>query len=465
MSDDVEALRTRVAEFEAQNRALHDAGPGSDAGARPSASAITRSIVATLLITIGVVLAPLGAVGTWAHGQLVDTDRFVQTFAPLAHDPEVQVLVTSQVSGAIQASIDIDGLVDDLVQGVSGLGLPSRASAALGLLAGPAADGIRSLIDDGVERVVTSPQFAQTWEIALRQTHSRATAILQGDPETALQLSRDGTLSLQLGPIIAEVRQSLIDQGFRLAERIPAIDRSIPLVSAESLGLARAVYQLSVVVGYWLPWVALGLLAAGVAIARQRIRALAWAGAGLTVAFLLLAAGLAIGRRLFAATVSPSVMPATTANIVFDELTLLLAPAVWAMVVLSALTALGAWLYGRSRPAVAVRTAADRGFGAIRAAADRNGLGTGGLGALVDRIRPALIAASAVIGSVVIVGNRPATMGGVLGTLGVVLLVIVIIELLRRPAAAASEPAPPRALDETLVLPEQRAETGAEPER
>ena len=89
------------------------------------------------MITISVVLAPIAAIGTWAHGQLADTDRFVQTFAPLAQEPEVQALIASQVTDAIEASVDIGGLVNDLVQGVDGLDLPPRAKTAIGLPAAP----------------------------------------------------------------------------------------------------------------------------------------------------------------------------------------------------------------------------------------------------------------------------------------------------------------------------------------
>lgn len=73
MTDDVEALRSRVAELEARNRALQQETDGPDAApGRSRATAVLRSVVATLLITLSVILAPIAAVGTWAHGQLVD---------------------------------------------------------------------------------------------------------------------------------------------------------------------------------------------------------------------------------------------------------------------------------------------------------------------------------------------------------------------------------------------------------
>ncbi len=150
-----------------------------------------------------------------------------------------------------------------------------------------------------MERLVTSSQFAQLWEGALRTTHSRAIAVIQGDPNRALQLFDDGTLTLELSAIIQAVKQVLIDQELRFAERIPEVHRSIPILASDSLVTVRTVYQIAVVAGYWLPWAVLALLVVGIGIARDRARALAWAGAGLAVSLLLLAGGVWVGGRFF----------------------------------------------------------------------------------------------------------------------------------------------------------------------
>lgn len=308
---------------------------------RPTATgsrARFRTAVAALLIAVSVILAPVAVIGTWARAQLVDTDRFVQTFAPLAAEPAVQSFLTDQVTQAI-------------VERVKNTGGP---------LTGTAAEGVRPLIRSAVERTVTSPRFAQVWELSLRESHDRAIAILQGDPNRAVQLSQEGLVSLDLATVIRQVKQVLVEQGLGFANRIPEIERSIPIVTADSLVQARSFYQFTVAMGYWLPWIALGLLIAGLGTAPHRVRALAWAGAGLAVALLLLAAGLSVGRQFFIGSVSPSVMPSATAEVVFDQATASIYPAVWVLVVLSALVAVGAWLAGSSRPALAIRSAIPR---------------------------------------------------------------------------------------------------------
>ncbi|MBO1902539.1 hypothetical protein J4H92_11335 [Leucobacter weissii] len=439
-SDDVHALRARILELEQRSRELEDRNRELAAAARrpetgrAPAGGRARTAVAVVLVVVSVLLAPVAALGTWARLQLVDTDRFVQTFAPLAEQPAVQSLVTDQVVQGIEENVDVDGLVSDLFAGIEELDLPPRAKAAVPLLQGPAAEGMRSLIRTGVEQLVSSPQFAQLWEGALRETHGRAVAVIQGDPNAALQLSEDGTLSLQLSSVIREVKDVLAGRGLGFAESIPEIDRAIPILTADSLVLVRTVYQIAVAAGYWLPWIVLALLGVGVALARDRPRALAWAGAGLTVSFLLLAAGLGIGKQFFAGAVSPSIMPAATAHLVFDQLTLLMSSTILAMVVLSIFLALGGWMAGGSRPARAIRGAAETGFSAARGAADRRGLSTDSFGRAVERWRSAIVLATIGVGVVVLFLNRPPTAAGVVTTLLVVLLVLLAVELLRRPS-------------------------------
>ncbi|WP_198410824.1 hypothetical protein [Microbacterium halophytorum] len=448
--DDIDALKARLARLEARNRELEEAE-------RPSKRDWGRSTVAVVLILVSVLLAPIAVLGTWARVQLVDTDRFVATFAPLAEDPQVQDFVADQAVQAIEENVDIDSLVGDLFTGLAELDLPPRAQDAIPLLAGPASEGVRSLISSGVDKVVASPQFAQLWENTLRETHGRAIAIIQGDPDTAIQLSDDGTVTLELNTLIEQVKEVLIDEGFGFAENIPAIDRSIPLVTADALVLVRTVYQIAVAAGYWLPWLVLGLVAAGVATAHRRARALGWAGIGLAASFLLLAAGLGAGRVFFVGAVSPSVMPAGTARSIFDQLTELLSSTLTALIVLSAFVALGAWLSGRSRPAAALRGATSSAFSAVRGAADRHGVRTGAFGRAVDRWRPAIIVLTILVGVFALFLTRPVTTGAVVTTVVLVLVVLLVIELVRRPAemdaAAASGVAAP--------TPDAAAEGGA----
>lgn len=428
---EVDDLRLRVADLERENERLR--APDTPRPSRGRA----RTTIAVVLIVVGLLLAPVAALGTWARLQLVDTDRFVSTFAPLAEDRAVQAFVADEVASAINAQVDVDELVREVFDGVRELGLPPRADAALRLLEGPAAQGLETLIADVAAQVVASPVFAEVWESSLRLTHERALAIIQGSPGTALQLAEDGTLSIDLGVVADKVREELAARGIGIADLIPEIDRDVPILQADALVLIRTVYTTAVATGFWLPWVVLALLVAGVSIARRPLPALAWTAALFAVVFALLGVGLGIGRVFFVGAVSPSVMPEAAASALFVQLTSLIQSTAVALAALGALIAIGSWLAGPGRRARMLRGAATQGSNALRAAGERHGLSTGRFGEYVERWRPAILVVVAVVGALLIFLNRPPTLGGVVGVVLGVAAVFLIVELVRRPAASA----------------------------
>ncbi|MEJ1092090.1 hypothetical protein [Microbacterium istanbulense] len=451
IDDDPAALRARLRELEDENAALR---------ATPRRRVSGRSVISGILIVVALLLAPIAAISGWARMQLVDTDRFVSTFAPLAEDPAVQDLVATQVATAIEESLDVPSLVDAVFDGVRDLGLPPRADSALTLLQGPAVDGIHSIIGTVSEDVVTSPQFADIWAQTLRVTHQRAIAVIQGDPNTALTIGSDGTLSIELSTVIESVKQALVDRGVGFADAIPVIDRTIPVLHSDALVLTQTLYAVAVAAGFWLPWVALALLITGVLLARDRRRASAWTGFGIALAFALLAAGLGIGRMLFIGAVSPSLMSADAADAIFGGITDLLLGTTIALALAGALIAASAWYEGDSRFATNLRAVLERGMVRVRAAADRNGIGTGAFGRTIDRWRSAILIAAVVLALLWIVLARPITVGTVLAALVSLTVVLLLVEVLRRPEGSEvvdadeglAEVADPLVLDESVDL-------------
>ena len=419
---DVERPQARVAGPERENVPSRGAGSGFSG----------RSLIAGVLIVLALILAPAAVLGTWVRLQLVDTDRFVATFAPLASDPEVQVFLADEIATAISGQLETDALVSDLFDGIRSLDLPPPAQAALTLLEAPAAQGIRALIERAAERVVESPQFAGIWEETLRVTHAQTIRVLQGDPDSLVSLGADGVIALDLTVAIQSVRAALIEQGIGVAERIPAVERSIPLLQSDALALVRTGYTVAAALGLWLPWLVLALLAGGVALARDRPRATALAGIGLLLVFGLLAGGIRIGRALVVDALSPEVMPAASAQAVYGQLTEAMRSTTLALILLAAVLAAGAWSTGGSRWAGELRRAADAAFARLRAASDERGLSTGSFGRMLHRRRPAIVVVGLLLTVLLLLLVRPISVGTVLGAVAAFLLLLLLVELLRR---------------------------------
>ncbi|WP_091033759.1 hypothetical protein [Microbacterium oxydans] len=435
---ELDDLRARVLLLEQENQTLK-----IETREKPRRRPVGRSIVAGIVLAVAVLLAPIAAMGTWARLQLVDADRFVATFAPLAEDPDVQDFVAAQASAAIQEQVDLTAVVGEVFDGLRELDLPPRAASALTLLEAPAASGLTSLVDGVIHDVVASDQFADIWAQSLRFTHERAVAIMQNSPDTALQLADDGVLSIDLGLVVERVKSVLTERGVGFADLIPEIDRSIPIAQADALVLVRTIYQIAVAAGFWLPWVVLGLVVAGILIARNRSRALFWTSAAFAVAFLLLSAGMGIGRTFFIGAVSPSIMTSAAAQALFDEVTSLLSSTIVALAMVGVLIAVWAWLAGSSRSATASRGVLESGFSAVRGTWERRGLSTGRFGLAVDRFHGPIVIVGMALALLILIVTRPVSFGSVIGvTIGLIVFMI-LIELLRRPTAVAAPPEEP----------------------
>lgn len=434
----------QIARLEAENDALRR-------DAARSAGSRWRSAASATLIVLGLVLGSVSAVTSYAKDLLTDTDQFVATFAPLAADPSVQSVLVTATNDVIDQQVDIPALTADVFDGLQSLDMPPRASAALGLLEAPVAQGAQNLVHGMVQNVVTSPTFSDTWRQALVVSHTQALAVLQGSPDSALVAGTDGTLTLQLGPILEGVRTRLLADGVSFAQGIPTTDRSIVLVQNASLGTAVAAYGIIVTVSSWLPWVALALLIAGVLVARNRRRTVLAAGVAAVVIMVVMLGAVAVGRALGIGALASngSVITPLAAGSVFDQVTEPLTQRLLALGLLALAVALVAWVIGASRAARAVRSAGGRVASAVRPGAAAGSAGgadgaagaAGGapgpvarLGGWIDRSHRWILVVVALIAAAVVLLVHPLTAWLVLWVLLGAVLVLVAVELLRRPA-------------------------------
>ena len=323
-----------------------------------------RTVVASVLIVLGCVLAPLSVLGVWARSQVTDTDRYVETMAPLASHPDVQESLTNRITIAIMQYVDVSDLVRETADALAGAGLPPRAADALRGLSGPAEAGARSFIHDQVSRVVKSDAFATAWETVNRVAHQQLVAVLSGKSQGAVTVQGD-TVTLDLAAFVLSVKQQLINAGFTLAARIPDLHLQFTIIQSEDIKRGQKLYRFVDRFGYILPFVTLALLAGGVIAAKNRRRAAVWAGLGVAISMVLLGAGLALGRHVYLDRLPVSVSSATAAA-VFDTTVRFLRTGLRSVLVIGLIVAAGAFLSGPSSAAVSTRAAFRRVFARTR---------------------------------------------------------------------------------------------------
>jgi hypothetical protein len=444
MEIDQEAdLRDRVARLEAENSALHSqleahaaAGPDENASSRRSRGR-GWTVLAAVLIVLGCLMAPLAVVSGWAKSTLTDTDTFVATYAPLARSPEVQSFVVDRAAEAINQNVNIEQYIADVIDGIKQLGTRPRASAALDALKEPATQGVQTVIRDGIEDFVASEAFAQSWERALRVSHTQLLATMNNDPQALVAAQSDGTIGIQLGPIVEDIKAALLARGLSIASRIPPVDRTIPIAQSNQIPTIQAAYRAIIAVGSWLPWVALIFLAAGVLVARRRSVALVWAALGLGMSMLLLVLGFTIGRGLLLTAVPAAVVPASVTTLFFDTVTAAMHDTAVIGVVLAVAIAVVAWFAGPFRAPRRLRLFYADAVAALRHNAEQHGVATGRVGEWIYAQRRVLHVIIALAASAAIILLRPLSVSDIAWTLVIAVLALVVVSLVERPEPAA----------------------------
>ena len=246
-----------------------------------------RSALASLLLLVGVVLVPVATAGRWAHDVLVPADGFVATVAPLATDPVVTGEVEDRLVTATVRRLEAD-------TGVGG-------------------EQVEPLVRLAVQRAVADPAFARVWRTSTRDVHSQLIDVLTGPSLAAPDVG------LRLAPLSGSVRRELVSAGVPLAERLPTVQATVPLLTAAELTRARGAYGLLEEYGTTLPLVTLLLVALGVLVAPRRASAVGFSCLAVLIEIGVLACAV-LGARLVSPDAVPGSLPTPVVHAVFDTL-------------------------------------------------------------------------------------------------------------------------------------------------
>ena len=408
---EIDRLRAEVAEL----RSRQEAPP-------PRRRGRWRAPVATVLIVLGCILAPISLLGVWSANQVSDTARYVENVEPLVHDRAVQNALTDKITNAITTQVNVTGYANQAAAALTNKGLP-RVGTLLKNFAPQISSAFTNFVHTQVHKVVTGPRFARLWVQANTRIHAQVVKVLSGQGSSSVSI-KNGQVVLNLGPFITLVKQDLAGRGLSIVNKLPAINPTFTLFSAKYLvkaqGGYRAVNNLKIV----LPILMVLLLAAGVYVARRHRRALIGAGLGLAVSMLVLAVGLLIFRSIYLSSVPESVLPADAAAVIFDTFVRFIKDGLRLVLVIGLVIAAGAFMTGPSVTAVRTRSAFTSGFGWLRHGAEHLGIRTGPVGRWTYAHRRALrISAVALAALIFVFWGEPSAVAVIVM---VVLLLVVL---------------------------------------
>src|SRR5215469_8140227 len=419
-------LRTREAEVVSREEARRPRRPG------------WRAPVATVLIVIGCLLAPVAVLGVWTANQVSNTDRYVATMEPLIHDPAIQNALTDKITTQITTHLNVVGYANQAATALTDRGL-TRVGTLLRTFGPQLASAIAGFIHTQVHKIVTGPTVANAWLQVNRVGHAQLVKVLSGQGNSAISTS-NGQVILDLTPFINIVKQALVKRGLTIVNSLPPIHPTIALFSSKTLVQAQTLYRLIHTLKWVLPLLSLVLIALGVYIARSHRRALVGAGLGFAGSMVLLGAILAIFRGVYINSVPNSVVPSDAAAAAFDILVRFIRQGLRLLLVVGLVVAIAAFFTGPSVTAVRTRGAFVKALGWLRETAEHRGLQTGPVGRWTYQHRKGLrVSAASLVALILVFSGRPT--GLTVLWLAIVLLILLgLIELIgRRPTPAQPE--------------------------
>jgi hypothetical protein len=395
-----------------------------------------RWVGAVALLLVGTLLAVVAVLAVFVRNQLLDTDRYVATVAPLAHDPAVQDAVADRLTDEVVTRVDLKAIGDQAAAWLRKQGAPP----AVGALVTPAVNGASSFVHKQIQAIVRSDAFDTAWTEANRAAHRNLVSVLTGSNDGVLR-SSGTTVSVDVGALLATIRDKLVAQGFSLASRIPDVHVEFTVFSSPDLPKLRGYVTALDTVATWLPWAALVLLALAVLVAPGHRRAALLVGAFLAVGGLLLLVALAIARAYALNNLPPSVQSPAAVTHVLDAVLARVRATYRVYVVVGAVVAVLAWFAGPARPAAWTRTAVLRGLDAAGAGLARTGIPLGGVPAVLLRWHAPIDLALLVlaVAGLLLAGISA---GAAVG-FGIALLVaVLLVEVVARSARGRPVPAP-----------------------
>ena len=420
-SNDVEALKARIATLEAKEAELESA----QAGRRFSG----RGFTAWVLVVVAALLFPIALTSFWAQKTLLDTQRYVETVAPLAKDPTIQDAVATQVSTAINNQIDASGKVEEILADFP----------KLQPLAGPITAGLHNLVNTTVDKVVTSDQFAGLWAEVNTRVQQGVVKVLSSDASEGPITIQGDQIILDTGDLITAVKQRLVDRGFTWAQNLPvppAADRQIVLLTSPQLAQARLAYQIAQPVSQWLIFVVLLLFVIAVLVAVRRARMVIAVGVSIILGALVVRLALSYGSMQLELNLSGTTW-AVAQNAFVLIITQYLVAAVRAAFVLGLVLAVVGWYLSDTTSAKASRAYLSKVLNGAGASAGDTALGR--VGGWFARTRTFWRFAIPALAVLVLLFSTPLTGSTILWTTVVAVLAFVVLEILVAAGRAHAE--------------------------
>lgn len=310
----------------------------------PAGPSRGRIVAARILAVVGVVLVAVSLLANWVKREALDPNTFRSTSQELVASEEIRNQLAATTVDQLYANVDVAARLEAR--------LPENVKPLAAPIAGLAREGMERAAGQLLER----PRVQSLFVGAASLAQAQVVRVLEG--KTTRLSTTGGNVVLDLRPVVVRLGDRFGFLG-NLEQTLPPDAGRVTILRSDELDTAQSLTQALKTVADWI-WIP-ALLAWAAALwlvpgrRRKEVRAIA---IGLVVAgvALLVVRRVAGSYLVDSLTQSDSVRPAVSDfwRILSDGLQ----EAAWALVVVGAVAALGAWLTGEGERARATRRAA-----------------------------------------------------------------------------------------------------------
>jgi hypothetical protein len=302
----------------------------------------SRSIIAWVLVVVVSILLPLSVMTVWAVNIVTNTNKYVETMAPIASNPTVIANTSMRVTNEFFSSADVQKRITNV--------LPKKASA----LAVPLTNGLHSTVQNQVQKILSSSFFQKVWNNGNRRAHQTLVNTLSGkNSKTTRTLKNGNEVVINISSVADKAIEQLDTKGITVFNPLKQVFASkngtltVSVVSSDQVKKATGLFNVVQKLKWWIPLAALILAVAAVAVAVRRRKTLLRMALGGSIAVVVFLIALALARNDFVSTAMKKSLNGQTAGIIFDTLLRYLKDGLWITLAVLLVLSVVLWFVGR----------------------------------------------------------------------------------------------------------------------
>lgn len=321
-----------------------------------------RSFLVWILIIFACLFSILGTLSAWIETTTLDTNTFVKTIAPLIKDEAVAKAVSDAAVTTLFETYDIPGKIksglNELSTAIKQVTPPNAPIPDINLsfIADPISGALEGAAKTAAQKILQSKEFNAIWEKTLRTAHEAMVNIVKGK-KGGVVTSKGDTVVLNLGELLTRIKDQLVNAGLGFLKnvKIPPDFGQIDLFTSTQIGSVKSLVNLLGLLSWVLPLLAFIFFVLAVWLAVDHRKALLRSGIGLAIAMLIVLVVLKVAHGALFNQIKVAENLAA-ANVIWGTVLGGLKQAVWGLLVLGAVVAIGAGVSGPSRWATWIRT-------------------------------------------------------------------------------------------------------------